>query len=411
MPESIVIAGAGHAAGQLVASLRQGGYSGRIAMVGEEAFPPYQRPPLSKKYLSGDLAVERLFLRPLKFYADQNVDLYLGRRVESIDTAGKIAVLDDDQRLSYDKLVLATGSRVRRLQLPGSELSGIHYLRSIDDVDAIRTQFKKGARLVIIGAGYIGLEVAAVAAQAGLEVRVLELAERVMERAVTPTTSGFYADVHRQAGVDLRLNTAPPKRFIGQENIQAVEDASGQQHAADLVIIGVGVMPAIELAERAGLPCDNGILVDELCRTANADVLAIGDCTRHPNALLGRQLRLESVHNAQEQAKTAAALICGEQKPYQQIPWFWSDQYDLKLQIAGLSDGYDQSVQRGDPASRSFAVLCLKDGKLAAVEAVNSAREFIWSKKLIAAGVPVTPDDLADEQRNFKEIAEQLLSQ
>ncbi len=411
MPESIVIAGAGHAAGQLVASLRQGGYSGRIAMVGEEAFPPYQRPPLSKKYLSGDLAVERLFLRPLKFYADQNVDLYLGRRVESIDTADKIAVLEDDQRLSYDKLVLATGSRVRRLQLPGSELSGIHYLRSIDDVDAIRTQFKKGARLVIIGAGYIGLEVAAVAAQAGLEVRVLELAERVMERAVTPTTSGFYADVHRQAGVDLRLNTAPPKRFIGQENIQAVEDASGQQHAADLVIIGVGVMPAIELAERAGLPCDNGILVDELCRTANADVLAIGDCTRHPNALLGRQLRLESVHNAQEQAKTAAALICGEQKPYQQIPWFWSDQYDLKLQIAGLSDGYDQSVQRGDPASRSFAVLCLKDGKLAAVEAVNSAREFIWSKKLIAAGVPVTPDDLADEQRNFKEIAEQLLSQ
>jgi 3-phenylpropionate/trans-cinnamate dioxygenase ferredoxin reductase subunit len=264
---------------------------------------------------------------------------------------------------------------------------------------------------VIIGAGYIGLEVAAVAAQAGLQVRVLELAARVMERAVTPTTSDFYADAHRQAGVDLRLNTAPPQRFIGQENVQAVEDTTGQQHAADLVVIGVGVMPATELAERADLPCDDGILVDELCRTADADILAIGDCTRHPNELIGRQLRLESVHNAQEQAKTAAALICGEHKPYQQIPWFWSDQYDLKLQIAGLSQGLDQSVQRGDPASRSFAVLCLKDGKLAAVEAVNSAREFIWSKKLIAAGVPVTPDDLADEQRNFKEIAEQLLSQ
>jgi len=410
MSDSIVIVGAGHAAGQLVASLRQGGYAGSIALVGEEPFPPYQRPPLSKAYLSGELARERLFLRPENFYADQQVDLYLGQRVERIETARHAAVLAGGERLAYDRLVLATGSHVRRLALPGAELPGVHYLRSIDDVDAIRPGFRAGARLVIVGAGYIGLEVAAVAARHGLDVTVIELADRVMARAVTAEVSDFYARVHREAGVKLQLESPPPRRFVGDDCLRAVELESGESCPADLAIVGIGVMPATALAEQAGLECNDGIVVDDLCRTADQDILAIGDCTRHPNPLLGRSLRLESVHNAQEQAKTAAATLCGESRPYRQVPWFWSDQYDLKLQIVGLAGGHEQTVLRGDPNSRSFAVFCLDEGRLRAVEAVNSAREFMWSKKLMAAGTPVDVESLRDDSRNFKEIAESLMS-
>jgi 3-phenylpropionate/trans-cinnamate dioxygenase ferredoxin reductase subunit len=410
MSDSIVIAGAGHAAGQLIASLRQGGYGGSIALVGEEAFPPYQRPPLSKTYLSGELARERLFLRPEKFYADQNVDLYLGQRVERIDTARHSAVLSSGERLAYDRLVLATGSRVRRLALPGADLPGVHYLRNIADVDAIQPAFREGARLVIIGAGYIGLEVAAVAAKNGLDVTVIELADRVMARAVTHEVSDFYAQVHRAAGVKLKLSSPPPRRFVGDGRLSAVEVESGDTYPADLTIVGIGVTPATELAEQAGLACDDGIVVDEFCRTADPDIFAIGDCTKHPNPLLGRSLRLESVHNAQEQAKTAAATLCGESRPYRQVPWFWSDQYDLKLQIVGLATGHEQTLLRGDPDQRSFAVFCLDEGRLRAVEAVNSAREFMWSKKLMAAETPVDTASLADTSRNFKEIAETLMA-
>jgi 3-phenylpropionate/trans-cinnamate dioxygenase ferredoxin reductase subunit len=410
MSDSIVIAGAGHAAGQLIASLRQGGYGGNISLVGEEPFLPYQRPPLSKAYLSGELARERLFLRPEKFYADQGVDLYLGQRIDRIETARHSAVLASGERLAYDRLVLATGSRVRQLRLPGSELPGVHYLRNIADVDAIRPAFRKGAKLVIVGAGYIGLEVAAVAAKNGLDVTVIELTDRVMARAVTPEVSDFYAQVHRDAGVELRLGSSPPRRFVGDGRLTAVELESGESRPADLAIVGIGVTPATELAEQAGLECDDGIVVDEFCRTADPDILAIGDCTKHPNVLLGRSLRLESVHNAQEQAKTAAATLCGESRPYRQIPWFWSDQYDLKLQIAGLAKGHEQTVLRGDPRSRSFAVFCLDEGRLSAVEAVNSAREFMWSKKLMAADIPVDTESLRDTDRNFKEIAETLMS-
>lgn len=410
MSDSILIAGAGHAAGQLVASLRQGGYGGSISLVGEEAWPPYQRPPLSKTYLSGELARERLFLRPEKFYADQGVDLFLGQRVERIETARHAALLSNGERLAYDRLVLATGSRVRRLELPGADLPGVHYLRGIADVDAIRPAFSEGARLVIVGAGYIGLEVAAVAAKNGLDVTVIELADRVMARAVTSEISEFYARVHREAGVKLLLGSPPPRRFVGNVQLTAVEVESGDSYPADLAIVGIGVMPATELAEQAGLACDDGIVVDEHCRTDDPDILAIGDCTRHPNTLLGQSLRLESVHNAQEQAKTAAATLCGESRPYRQVPWFWSDQYDLKLQIVGLARGHEQTILRGDPDDRSFAVFCLDEGRLHAVEAVNSAREFMWSKKLMAAETPVDAASLADTSRNFKEVAEALMA-
>jgi 3-phenylpropionate/trans-cinnamate dioxygenase ferredoxin reductase subunit len=405
MTDTIVIAGAGHAAGQTAISLRQGGFDGRIVMVGDEPYPPYQRPPLSKKFLAGELPLERLFLRPEQFYAKHDIELQLGTRVSLIHRGQHEAELDDGSRLSYSKLVIATGSRVRRLEFPGSDLPGVHYLRSIDDVLAMQTHFKAGARLIVMGAGYIGLEVAAVAVQAGLDVMVREIADRVMARVVSPEVSSFYDQVHRDAGVHLILNSPANSTIHGDGRVESVRDHEGQAWPADFVVIGVGVLPNVELAEQAGLACDNGIVVDDCCRTEDADILAIGDCTSHPNSILGRQLRLESVHNAQEQAKTAAATILGNPQAYAQVPWFWSDQYDLKLQIVGLATPDCQRIVRGDPAQRSFAVLHLLDNRLQAVEAVNSAREFMLGKKLIAAGVPLDPQALADNSRNFKDIA------
>ena len=410
MSSSIIVVGAGHAAGQLVVSLRQGGFDGKIRLVGEEPYPPYQRPPLSKKYLSGELEVERLYLRPEKFYAEHDVELLLNVRAEAVERDRQAVRLSSGERLAYDRVVLATGSEVRRLNLPGSDLPGLHYLRSIADVDGIREGFRPGAKMVIVGAGYIGLEVAAVAVSAGLDVTVLEVADRVMGRVVTREVSDFYAAVHRDAGVQLALAVPPPARFLGDDRVRAVLDDSGREYPADLVVIGIGVTPRTELAVAAGIDCDDGIQVDEVCQTSDPAILAIGDCTRHPNALLGRQLRLESVHNAQEQAKTAAANLCGERRPYAQIPWFWSDQYDLKLQIAGIANECDQTILRGDPQTRSFAVFCATNSRIVAIEAVNSAREFIWSKKLIAAGTPIDLEALADPDTDFKALAEAALA-
>jgi 3-phenylpropionate/trans-cinnamate dioxygenase ferredoxin reductase subunit len=410
MAETIVIAGAGHAAGQTVVSLRQLGFDGPIVVVGEEAYPPYQRPPLSKKFLAGELELPRLFLRPERFYAEHGVELRRSTRVEAIDRAGRQVRLDSGEILNYGRLVLATGSRVRRLQVPGQDLRGIHYLRTVDDVRGIQSGFRAGARLIVIGAGYIGMEVAAVAVKAGLRVTVLEVADRVMARVVAPPVSEFYAQEHRKAGVDLRLGVSPPVRFEGNEAVSAVACEDGGVLPADLAVVGIGVVPATELAEAAGLACDNGIIVDDHCRTDDPRILAIGDCTNHPNALLGRRLRLESVHNAQEQAKTAAAVICGKPEPYAQIPWFWSDQYDLKLQIVGLAGEQDCSILRGDPANRAFAIFHLLAGRLIAVEAINSPREFMLSKKLIAGGAHFDPATLADPTIDFKALAAAALA-
>jgi len=410
MPDTIVIAGAGHAAGQTAVSLRQGGFDGRIVIVGEEPYLPYQRPPLSKKFLAGELELERLFLRPERYYAEHDVELQLNTRVATINRTGHKVQLAGGVELAYTKLVLATGTRVRRLAIDGAELPGVHYLRTVDDVLAIRQQFRPGARLVIVGAGYIGLEVAAVAVQAGLNVSVWEIADRVLARVASPELSAFYDRVHREAGVELKLGLPPVTEISGQARVEAVVDGNGQPWPADMVLIGIGVLPATELAEAADLPCDNGILVDEYCQTEDPDILAIGDCTNHPNSLLGQRLRLESVHNAQEQAKTAAGTLLGKRKPYAQVPWFWSDQYDLKLQIAGLAEPDCDRVIRGDPEERSLAVFHLRDGRLQAVEAVNSAREFMLGKKLIAAGARFDPAELADSSRPFKEIAAAALN-
>lgn len=403
MSETVLVIGAGHAAGQFVSTLRQKGWDGRIVLAGEEPWVPYQRPPLSKKYLAGELERSRLYFKPPGFYEDAHVDLHLSTRVTALDTAGRRAQLESGGSVDWDHCVIATGSRVLRLQAPGADLPGIHYLRTIDDVDGIRAHFAPGARLVVVGAGYIGLEVAAVAAAAGLDVTVLEMAERVMSRVVSPDVSEFYEAEHRRHGVHLRLGEGV-SGFEGVDRVQAVTTAAGERVPADFVVVGIGIEPVTELAAGAGLPCDDGILVDEYCRTRADDVYAVGDCTRHPNGIYGRQLRLESVHNALEQAKTAAAGICGEAAPYNQVPWFWSDQYDLKLQIAGLAEGYDEMVMRGDPAARSFACFYLAGGRLLAVDAVNSPREFMLAKPLIAAAATPSPQALADPDVSLKDL-------
>jgi 3-phenylpropionate/trans-cinnamate dioxygenase ferredoxin reductase subunit len=407
MQHTVVIAGAGHAAGQTIVSLRQGGFAGRIVLVGEEPYLPYQRPPLSKKFLAGELETSRLLLRQEKYYPEHQVEVHLGTRVSRVEPASRTAELSNGTSIHYDKLVLATGTRVREVRVPGHQLPGVHYLRTIDDVDQIRAAFRPGASLVIVGAGYIGLEVAAVAVTHGLKVTVLELADQVLPRIGAPPVAEFMARVHREAGVEIRCNTGL-KAFTGETRLKGVVGSDGREIPADLAIVGIGVLPNVELAQAAGIVCDNGVMVDEYCRTSDPDVLAIGDCTNHPNPLLGCRLRLESVHNAQEQAKTAASTILGRLEPYGQVPWFWSDQYDLKLQIVGISSLTDQSVIRGEPASRSFTVFFLNGGRLTAAYAINSPREFMLSRKLIALGARPEPALLKDTSVSFKEIAEAL---
>ena len=395
MTERTVIAGAGHAAGQVVATLKQLKYAGQIVLVGDEVYLPYQRPPLSKKFLAGAMPAERLHFKPASFYDEPNIEIRLRTRITTIDRDNKSVHTEGGETISYDKLVLALGSRARRLRIDGADLAGVHYLRSIADVDDIRSELNHYRRTVIIGAGYIGLEVAAVMQQQGLDVTVVELADRVMSRVVSPEISDFYQIEHTNQGVKLRLSTGV-SAFRGDKRIASVETTDGEQIPADFVVVGIGIVANTELAASAGLTVDNGIVVNDQCETSDPAVYAVGDCTAHPNAIYNRQLRLESVHNALEQAKTAAANICGKETHYSQVPWFWSDQYDLKLQIAGLSEGYDQIVIRGNPADRSFACLYLKNGQLIATDAVNAPREFIQSKGLIASHAKIDPARLAD---------------
>lgn len=407
MRSTVVIAGAGQAAGQTIVSLRQGGFEGRVVLVGEEPYLPYQRPPLSKKFLAGEVDLSRLLLRQEHFYPEHEVEVHLGTRVSRLEPGSRIAELSNGTTLHYDKLVLATGSAPRTVNVPGHELPGVHYLRGVDDVERIRSDFRPGASLVIVGAGYIGLEVAAVAIAKGLKVTVIELANQVMGRIEAPPVAEFMARVHRAAGVDIRCNLGL-KAFTGKTRLAGVIGSDDREIPADLALVGIGVLPRVEIAEAAGIVCDDGIMVDEYCRSSDLDVLAVGDCTNHPNPLLGRRLRLESVHNAVEQGKTAAATILGGLEPYAQVPWFWSDQYDLKLQIVGISSRSEQAIIRGDPESRSFAVFFLDGGRLTAAYAINSPREFMLSKKLIAQGAKPDPELLRNTSVPFKEIAEAL---
>lgn len=401
----IVIIGAGQGAGQAAASLRQAKYEGDITLIGDEAYPPYQRPPLSKAYLSGELPIERVYVRAEKFYTDKNIDLKTNTRVESIDPQGKSVTTDSGETIAYEKLLIATGSRPRKLSIAGSDLQGIHYLRTISDVDAIRDSMSTAKNIVIVGGGYIGLEVASVAVSSGLNVTVMEMEGRILQRVTTPEMSAYYHKLHTSRGLNILTNSTV-SGFTGKDKINGVlcKDEAGEESEipADLVIVGIGIIPNIELAEVAGIHCDNGIVVDDHCRTSMQDVYAIGDCCNHPNPILNRRLRLESVPNAMEQARVASANILGDDKVYAAVPWFWSDQYELKLQMVGFSADGDTQVVRGDMDTNQFAVFYLKDNAVVAVDAVNSPKEFMICKQLY--GKVVDPESLSDSETDLKTL-------
>ena len=403
MTRKIVLVGAGHGAGQVVAALKQKKFDGNIVLLGDEPYLPYQRPPLSKKFLAGEMTPERLYFKPESFYDDPQIDVQLGTRVVHIDRNARKVFTSDSRAFDYDTLILAIGSRVRKVSVPGADLPGIHYLRSIADVNAIREDMASGKHAVIIGAGYIGLEVAAVCRQQGLDVTVIEKEDRVMSRVVSANVSDYYQLAHTNRGVQLLLSTALAG-FEGRRRVRRVLTDREQKITADFVVVGIGIQPNTQIAEVAGLDVDDGIVVDDRCQTGDPNIYAIGDCTSHPNDIFGQRLRLESVHNALEQAKTAASNICGDESRYCQVPWFWSDQYDLKLQIAGLSKGYDEVVLRGDPSEGSFACFYLQAGVLIAVDAINSPREFVQSKELIARKAKVAAERLADTSVSLKDL-------
>ncbi len=402
MSESVLVVGGGQAAAQVVVSLRLGGHDGPITLVSEEQSPPYQRPPLSKQYLAGKLQRQRLLLRQATYYESRGVELRLGRRVLSIDRQQRRAQLDDGAELKYDRLVLATGSTLRRLNLPGARLPGIYYLRSLPDADELRGELATGRRIVIVGGGYIGLEVAATAVQAGARVTVLEAQPRLMSRVISARVADWLGDLHQQSGADVRLD-ALVTGFTGKKRVEAVETAGGS-FEANAVLVGIGVLPTASLARDCGLHEDDGISTDEYCRTEDDAILAAGDCARSVNTQLGAAIRLESVQNAVDHGKVAASVILGAPTPYASIPWFWSDQYHVKLQIAGLADPQDDTVLRGDPASGRFAAFRLRVGRVTAVEAISSPRDFMGGKKLIASHAAPDLNQLADESVPLKEL-------
>ena len=379
----VVIVGAGQAAAECATALRAGGYAGTITIVGDEPYLPYQRPPLSKDFLSGKSPYEKLLLRPSDFWQAQKVSLKLGAPVKSIDRKKKRIALAGDQSLEYDILVLATGTRSRIPPIAGVALDRVHLLRRIEDVKRLRPALDAAKRVAIVGGGYIGLEVAAVARSEGRDIVVIEAEERLMKRVTSPPISSFYEGMHRSHGVDIRLRSKI-EAIEGDTRAQRVR--VGNEHIeADLVLIATGAQPNEELALDAGLACDNGIVVDETARTADENIYAIGDCTRFPSRRYGRRIRLECVQNAFDQAKAAAAAILGKGAPYDPVPWFWSDQYQVKFQSAGLSEGHDEAILIGDPATARFSVEYRKNGKLIAVDAVNDGHAYMAGRKRITA--------------------------
>jgi 3-phenylpropionate/trans-cinnamate dioxygenase ferredoxin reductase subunit len=385
MAETIIVIGAGHGGAQLVESLRGGGYQGSIVMIGDEAHRPYDRPATSKELLSGGLDLDRVFLKRDQFYTDKKIELRLGTSVTAIDRHAKTVTLSTGETLSYDTLVIATGARARRLTVPGADLDGVFYLRSLADSQAIGARLGPGKNLAIVGGGYVGLEVAASATKLGCKVTVIEALERLLARVAGAEIADFYAGAHKAAGVDLHFGVVIAG-FVGEGSVKAVKLTDGTEVPADAVVVGIGAVPNTELAIAAGLAVENGIVVDDCGRTTDPSIYAIGDATNHPNDLLHKRLRLESVPAAMGQARAAASAILGNPKPFHELPWFWSDQYDIKLQIAGLSEIGDRVVLRGDPAARRFAAFYLREGRMVAVNSVNSAKDFMVGKKLIVEG-------------------------
>ena len=395
-PSPIVAIGASHASVQLATSLRQAGYSGDIVIVGAEPHLPYHRPPLSKTLLTQQISFDKTLLRQQSFYGKHNIQLKLGARVKSISRECSQVTLDSGETISYSKLVIATGADPIVLNLPGEQLEGIGYLRNYDDTQSLMPYIKEGKSAVVVGGGYIGLETAAALRKAGMVVTVLEGMERVLQRVTSPEISAFYTKAHVKRGVNIVTN-AQAIEFVGRHSVEAVQCSNGESYPADMVIIGVGVRPNTALATDAGLNVDNGINIDEFGRTDDPDIFAIGDCTNFPCHFTNTRIRLESVPNAVEQAKSAAAYICGKELPYQALPWFWSDQYDLKLQIAGINTGFDDIVILGNMEDEQVSAWYFAGDRLLAVDAINSTKDFIKAKQLLSEGQSISKQALKQQ--------------
>jgi 3-phenylpropionate/trans-cinnamate dioxygenase ferredoxin reductase component len=397
----VLIVGAGHAGFQVAASLRQSGYKDRVAIINDEPHLPYQRPPLSKAYLKGSGGPDTLMFRPQKFYDDQTIELIADHAV-AIDRNGRKLKLASGNALDYSHLVLATGARNRLLDIPNARLPNVRYLRILADSEDLRTRIAANRRVVVIGAGFIGLEFAATARIKGLEVDVLELANRVMARAVTAEVSDYFQKRHAEAGVRIHLGVMATAIEADGDRITGVSLSDGRHIPADLVVVGVGVLPNVELAAEAGLPTASGIIVNDRLLTADPNISAIGDCALFESPRFGGSLRLESVQNATDHARCVAARLTGDDKPYDGHPWFWSDQGDDKLQIAGLTTGYDRVVLRGDPAQKAFSAFCYRGEQLVGIESVNKAGDHMFGRRLFAAGGSVTPEQAADPAFDLK---------
>ncbi|MGQ0445257.1 MAG: NAD(P)/FAD-dependent oxidoreductase [Beijerinckiaceae bacterium] len=404
---TIAIIGGGQAGAEAATLLRQNRFEGRIVLAGEEDYLPYMRPPLSKAFLAGEIGKDALIYKSSLAYEKTRVEMRLGVRVETIDRGAKTLLIKGSAPLRYDKLVIATGGRARELAVPGAGLRNVFYLRTIADVEALRPLIEAPRRLAIVGGGYIGLEAAAVAVKHNLAVTVLEGAPRVLARVTAPDLSQFYERIHREAGVDIRTGVTVGRFTAGDEggSVGGVLCAGGQSFAADIVLIGIGLVPNIELAEQAGLAVDDGIVVDAECRTSDPDIYAIGDCAIHAHhGFLERKIRLESVPNALEQARAAAASIMGRPIPAATAPWFWSDQYDLKLQMAGVSDGYEELAIRGNMEASSFIAFYLKEGRVIGADSVNRLGEFMAAKRIVGERMEIAAARLADESAALKSL-------
>ena len=406
---NVLIVGTGHGGAQAAIALRQRGFTGTIGMAGEEPEIPYERPPLSKDYLAGDKEFDRILIRPATFWAERNVAMLTGQRIIAVDPVAHVVTSQDGERLGYDSLIWAAGGHARRLSCQGHDLTGVHTVRSRADVDRMITELVTTTRVVVIGGGYIGLEAAAVLSKLGKQVTVLEALPRVLARVAGEELSRFYESEHRAHGVDVRLDTVVESIEGVSGRASGVRLADGEIVRCEMVIVGIGIIPAVEPLLAAGAKGANGVWVDAVCRTTLPDVFAIGDCALHANAFLDRQeIRLESVQNANDMATTAVKALMGTPEPYHAVPWFWSNQYDLKLQTVGLSIGFDQAIVRGDMTTRSFSVIYLRGGAVIALDCVNAVKDYVQGKALVVNATRASPAALADVHVPLKTLVERV---